>query len=77
VFVDETEAGVLVEISCSLPSCFMWGEPKCSSGALRFQWTRTAFVASPEVSKGPVPFIATAVVQLLACRAEAAIAFRL
>src|SRR5215469_2371907 len=68
------------EISRSLPSCFVHvdgKEAKCSSGALRFQRTRTAFVASPDVSKRPVPIIATAVVQLLACWAEVAIAFRL
>src|SRR5215469_18919641 len=68
------------EIPCSLPSCFVHvdgEEAKCSSGALRLQRAWSTLGASPDVSKRAVPVIATAVVQLLTCRTEIAIAFRL
>src|SRR5438105_13745243 len=68
------------EITRSLPSCFVHvdgKEPKCSSGALRFQWTRTTLLARSDIGECTVPVIAAAVVQLLARWADVAVAFRL
>jgi hypothetical protein len=45
------------EITRSLPSCFVHvdgKEPKCSPGALRFQWTRTTLLARSDISEGTV-----------------------
>ena len=52
-------------------------EAKCPFVALRLQRAWSTLGASSDVSKRAVPVIATAVVQLLACRTEIAVAFRL
>ena len=73
------ELGCRPEISRSLPSCFVHvdgEEPKCSTGALRFQRTRATFLARSDIGERAVPLIATAVVQLLARWADVAVALR-
>src|SRR5579863_2569364 len=52
-------------------------EAKCPFGALRLQGAWSTLGTSSDVSERAVPVIATAVVQLLACRTEIAIGFRL
>jgi len=68
------------EIPCPLPSRFIHvdgEEAKCSSGALRLQRAWSTLGTSPDVSKRAVPDIASAVIQLLTCWAEIAVALRL
>ena len=65
------------EITCSLPSCFIHvdgKESERSGRALGSLLARTALLARPDISERTVPLIATTVVQLLACRADVAVA---
>src|SRR5262244_826031 len=52
-------------------------KPERSVRALRLQGTLTATLASPNVSVGPVPQITTTIIQLLPCRTDIAMTFRL
>src|SRR5271163_1185706 len=65
------------EISRSLPSCFVHVDgkiPERSSRALGSLLARTALLARSDVAERAVPLVASAVVQLLACRADVAVA---
>src|ERR1700730_3249187 len=67
------------EISCSLPSGFVHVDrkiPERSASALRSLLARTALPARSYIAERAVPLVASAVVQLLACRADVAVAIR-
>src|SRR5271155_4828426 len=66
------------EISRSLPSCFVHVDckiPERSGRALGSLLARTALLARPYIAERAIPLVASAVVQLLACRADIAVAF--
>src|SRR5271166_981730 len=67
------------EISRSLPSCFVHVDgkiPERSGRALRSLLARTALFAGSDIAEGAVALVAAAIVQLLACWADVAVALR-
>src|SRR6266851_5305221 len=67
------------EISRSLPSGFVHVDrkiPERSSRTVGSLLARTALLARSDIAERAVPLIASAVVQLLACRADVTIAIR-
>src|SRR5580693_3677454 len=67
------------EISRSLPSCFVHVDckiPERSGRALGSLLARAALLAGSYIAECAVPLVASAVVQLLACRADVTVAIR-
>ena len=67
------------EISGSLPSCFVHVDgkiPERSGRALGSLLARTALLARSDIAERTIPLVAAAIVQLLACRADVAVAIR-
>jgi predicted lysophospholipase L1 biosynthesis ABC-type transport system permease subunit len=68
------------QISRSLPSCFVHVDGKIakwSGRALGSLLARAALLARSYIAESAVPFVASTVVQLLACWADVTVAFRL
>ena len=67
------------QISRSLPSCFVHVDgkiPERSGRAMGSLLARTALLARPDIAERAIPLVAAAIVQLLACRADVAVAIR-
>jgi len=67
------------EISRTLPSCFVHVDgkiPERSARALGSLLAGTALLTRPDIAESAVPLVASAVVQLLACGADVAVAIR-
>src|SRR6266550_5297423 len=74
------ELGRLRQVACTLSGGFIHVDGKIAkrpARALRFQRTRTASFARPDVGIGAVPLVTAAVVENLACGTDIAVAFGL